>query len=117
MVPYVRAWSQARLGRPPVVPVGLDLDPACTSIACRFHAPDAHLVMSSDEPEPISFSVLLDGAAPGASHGEDVDAAGGGLLERGRLYQLVRADDSGRDRTLEIVFAEPGARAYAFTFG
>ena len=35
----------------------------------------------------------------------------------GRLYQLVRQHDAVRERTLEITFLEPGAKAYAFTFG
>jgi hypothetical protein len=33
------------------------------------------------------------------------------------MYQLVRARDGVRERTLEIVFDEPGAEAYNFTFG
>jgi hypothetical protein len=61
--------------------------------------------------------VLLDGEAPGPSHGVDVDADGNGLLEEGRLYQLIRQRDSIRERTLEVTFLEPGAEAYAFTFG
>jgi thioredoxin family protein len=39
------------------------------------------------------------------------------LLGDGRLYQLVRQHDTVRERTLEITFLEPGAEAYAFTFG
>ena len=39
------------------------------------------------------------------------------MLRDGRLYQLVREPDDIRDRTLEITFLEPGAEAYAFTFG
>jgi hypothetical protein len=35
----------------------------------------------------------------------------------GRLYQLVREHAVLRERTLEITFLEPGAEAYAFTFG
>ena len=35
----------------------------------------------------------------------------------GRLYQLVREHDAVRERTFEITFLEPGAEAYAFTFG
>ena len=62
-------------------------------------------------------SVLLDGEGPGPSHGVDVDEDGNGLLRDGRLYQLVRAQDAVRERTLEIAFLEPGAEAYAFTFG
>ena len=41
--------------------------------------------------EPIPFRVLLDGEAPGPSHGVDVDEDGNGVLRDGRLYQLVRA--------------------------
>jgi hypothetical protein len=47
----------------------------------------------------------------------DVDDEGRGMLEDGRLYQLVRAHDKIRERTLEITFLESGAEAYAFTFG
>jgi thiol-disulfide isomerase/thioredoxin len=93
------------------------LDQAGGSIAYRFHARDAHLVLSPGAPEPIPFRVLLDGEAPGPSHGVDVDHDGNGLLRDGRLYQLAREHDAVRERTLEITFLEPGAEAYAFTFG
>jgi thiol-disulfide isomerase/thioredoxin len=87
------------------------------SIAYRFHARDAHLVLSSRTREPIPFRVLLDGEVPGPSHGVDVDEGGDGVLRDGRLYQLVRQHDGVRDRTLEITFLEPGAEAFVFTFG
>jgi thiol-disulfide isomerase/thioredoxin len=87
------------------------------SIAYRFHARDAHLVLSRRSPEPITFRVLLDGEAPGQSHGVDVDEDGNGLLSAGRLYQLVRQHDKVRERTIEITFMQAGAEAYAFTFG
>jgi thiol-disulfide isomerase/thioredoxin len=93
------------------------LDQAGGSIAYRFHARDAHLVLSPGAREPIPFRVLLDGEAPGPSRGVDVDEDGNGLLREGRLYQLVREHDAVRERTLEITFHEPGAEAYAFTFG
>jgi len=67
--------------------------------------------------EPIPFRVLLDGGPPGASRGEDVDERGNGLLRDGRLYQLLREPGQVRERMLEITFLEPGAEAYAFTFG
>jgi thiol-disulfide isomerase/thioredoxin len=95
----------------------LSTDRPGAGIAFRFHARDAHLVLSSDQPGAIPFHVLLDGDAPGASHGEDVDVAGDGTLTDGRLYQLVREHETVRDRTLEITFAEPGAKAFVFTFG
>jgi thiol-disulfide isomerase/thioredoxin len=93
------------------------LDQAGGSIAYRFHARDAHLVLSPGAREPIPFRVLLDGEAPGPSHGVDVGENGDGLLRDARLYQLVREHDAVRDRTLEITFLEPGAQAYVFTFG
>ena len=93
------------------------LDQAGGSIAYRFHARDAHLVLSSGAREPIPFGVLLDGEAPGRSHGVDVGEDGRVALREGRLYQLVRVHDAVRERTLEITFLEPGAEAYVFTFG
>ena len=87
------------------------------SISCRFHARDAHLVLSPGTHDPIPFRVRLDGAAPGTNRGIDVDEDGNGVLADGRLYQLVRVVDGVRDRTLEIEFLEAGAEAYVFTFG
>jgi hypothetical protein len=74
-------------------------------------------VLSPGAGEPIPFRVLLDDKAPGPSHGVDVDDDGNGLLRDGRMYQLVREHDVVRQRTLEVTFLEPGAEAYAFTFG
>jgi thiol-disulfide isomerase/thioredoxin len=93
------------------------LEQAGGSITSRFHARDAHLVLAPGSQEPIPFRLLLDGEAPGPSAGVDVDEAGSGVLRVGRMYQLVREHDAVRDRTLEITFLEPGAEAYAFTFG
>jgi thiol-disulfide isomerase/thioredoxin len=93
------------------------LDELGGSIAFRFHARDAHLVLSPGTHDPISFRVLIDGEAPGSSHGGDVNDDGYGVLREGRLYQLVRQDGDVTDRTLEVTFDEPGAEAYVFTFG
>ena len=95
----------------------LVLERAGGSIAYRFHARDAHLVLSPGARPPIPFRVLLDGEAPGRSHGVDVDEDGNGVLRDGRLYQLVRQHDAVRERTLQITFHDPGAEAYVFTFG
>jgi thiol-disulfide isomerase/thioredoxin len=108
-------WALA--GRWTIGPENVVLDQAGGSIAIRFHARDAHLVLSRGAREPIPFRVLLDGEAPGPSHGVDVDADGNGVLRDGRMYQLVREHEAVRQRTLEITFLEPGAEAYAFTFG
>ena len=108
-------WALA--GEWTIGPENIVLDRAGGSIGFRFHARDAHLVMSPGRHEPVPFHVLLDGEPPGASHGVDTDEEGNGLLETGRMYQLVRQHDSVRDRTLEITFDGPGAEAYSFTFG
>ena len=73
-------WALAgewTIGRENVV-----LDQAGGSIAYRFHARDAHLVLSAGAREPIPFRVLLDGEAPGPSHGVDVDEDGNGAAPR-----------------------------------
>ena len=93
------------------------LERAGGGIGFRFHARDAHLVISPGARGPIPFRVRLDGEAPGASHGVDVDEHGDGVLGDGRMYQLVRQHGAVRDRTLEITFEAPGAEAYSFTFG
>jgi hypothetical protein len=98
-------------------PESVVLEQAGGSIAFRFAARDAHLVLSRGAPEPIPFRVLIDGEAPGRSHGVDIDEDGNGVVRDGRLYQLVRQHDAVRDRTLEISFLQPGAKAYSFTFG
>jgi hypothetical protein len=111
----VRNWALAgewTIGRENVA-----LAKAGGSIAYRFHARDAHLVLSPGARERIPFRILLDGEAPGQSHGVDLDEDGNGLLREGRLYQLVREHDAVRERTLQITFLEPGAEAYVFTFG
>ena len=111
----VNHWALAgdwTIGREDVV-----LHQAGGSIAYRFHARDAHLVLSPGARKPIPFRLLCDGNAPGPSHGIDVDEDGNGVLREGRLYQLVRQHDAVSDRTLQVTFLEPGAKAYAFTFG
>jgi SAM-dependent methyltransferase len=87
------------------------------TIAYRFQARDANLVMSGGAGAPIPFRVLVDGQPPGPSRGVDTDADGNGLLIDGRLYQLVRDQGAVLERTLEITFGQPGAQAYVFTFG
>ena len=87
-------------------------------IAYRFHARDLHLVMGpSVQGRPVRFRVTIDGAPPGADHGVDVDPQGRGSVQEPRMYQLVRQTRPVADRTFEIEFLDPGARAYVFTFG
>jgi hypothetical protein len=82
-----------------------------------FEARDAHLVLSRGGHEPIPFRIQLDGEDPGDAHGDDVAPDGNGVLDHGRLYQLIRQPRDVRARTLTITFADSGAEAYVFTFG
>jgi thiol-disulfide isomerase/thioredoxin len=87
------------------------------SIAFRYHARDANLVLSAGSRDPIPFRVLVDGQGPGRLHGVDVDEDGNGVLHAGRMYQLVREPGRVRERTVQVTFREAGAEAYVFTFG
>ncbi|VVE88693.1 cytochrome c biogenesis protein DipZ [Pandoraea bronchicola] len=91
---------------------------AGASIVYRFHARDLHLVLGPDASgKPVRFRVTVDGQTPGDAHGSDVAADGTGMVTSQRLYQLVRQSGDVRDRTFAIEFLDPGASAYAFTFG
>jgi Thioredoxin like C-terminal domain len=94
-----------------------ELDRADGTITFRFHARDAHIVLSPGTRGPIPFRLVIDGEPPGPSHGVDVDDDGNGVLRDARMYQLVRQHGTVQARTLKTTFLEPGAEAYAFTFG
>jgi thiol-disulfide isomerase/thioredoxin len=111
----VNTWALA--GRWTIGSECVVLDEPGGGIALRFHARDAHLVLFSRADGSIPFRVRLDGAAPGASHGVDVDEDGRGELVDGRLHQLVRQEGAVRERTLEITFERAGVEAYVVTFG
>jgi hypothetical protein len=94
------------------------LDNAGGSIAYRFSARDLHLVLGPQtNGQPIRFRVTVDGKAPGRNHGADIDADGNGQITTTKLYQLVRQAGVVEARNFEIRFLDPGAVAYAFTFG
>ncbi|MFG1622491.1 redoxin domain-containing protein [Kribbella sp. NPDC049227] len=109
--------SWALGGRWTVRPEFVVLDEPGGSVAFRFQARDAHLVLAPGASDAVPFRVLLDGEAPGRSHGVDVDEDGNGVLREGRMYQLVRQYDAVLERTVEIRFDEAGVEAYVFTFG
>jgi cytochrome c biogenesis protein CcdA/thiol-disulfide isomerase/thioredoxin len=90
---------------------------AGSKIHYRFHARDLHLVLGSATGEPVHFRVTLDGQAPGQDAGIDIKSDGTGVVTGQRLYQLVRQKDAVRDRNFTITFLDPGAEAFAFTFG
>ena len=97
---------------------GIVLNKANGRIAYRFHARDLHLVMGPlARGASVRFRVLIDGQSPGAAHGLDVDAQGNGTITEQRMYQLIRQPQPIADRQFEIEFLDPGAEAFAFTFG
>jgi thiol-disulfide isomerase/thioredoxin len=101
-----------------VKPQAIVLNQADGRIVYRFHARDLHLVMGPTAPgTPVRFRVLLDEQPPGDAHGTDVDDQGNGTVNEPRLYQLIRQPGPVTERTFQITFLDPGAQAYAFTFG
>ena len=63
--------------------------------------------------ESLRFRVTLDGAAPGADHGSDIDAQGNGVIREQRLYQLIRQSGKITVHTFRIEFLDAGAQAFA----
>jgi hypothetical protein len=87
-------------------------------IVLRFHARDLHLVMGpAVRGQSVRFRVRLDGQPPGLAQGLDVDVQGSGVVAEQRLYQLIRQPGPIAERQFEIEFLDPGAEAFAFTFG
>ena len=89
-----------------------------SGIAHQFRARDLHLVMGPGmDKRPVRIKVTIDGRAPGADHGADIDADGNGVVTATRLYQLIRQSGTVQPRRFEIRFLDSGAEVYAFTFG
>ncbi|HZV19813.1 MAG TPA: cytochrome c biogenesis protein DipZ [Sphingobium sp.] len=87
-------------------------------ILYQFRARDLHLVMGpGKDGRPVRFRVTIDGRAPGADAGVDVDAAGNGTVDSQRLYQLVRLQQAGDEHLFTIEFLDPAVEAFSFTFG
>jgi cytochrome c biogenesis protein CcdA/thiol-disulfide isomerase/thioredoxin len=87
------------------------------AISYRFQGRDLHLVLGTPDGKPVRFRVTLDGGAPGADHGTDIDAQGNGMIREQRLYQLIRQSGKIGVHTFRIEFLDAGAEAFAFTFG
>lgn len=87
------------------------------AISYRFQGRDLHLVLGSRNGKPVRFRVTLDGVAPGADHGMDIDAQGNGVIREQRLYQLIRQSGKIENYTFRIEFLDADAEAFAFTFG
>jgi cytochrome c biogenesis protein CcdA/thiol-disulfide isomerase/thioredoxin len=94
------------------------LSKAPGKIVFRFFARDLHLVLGpGSDGKPVRYRVTLDDAAPAANHGADTDSNGAGVIDRQRLYQLIRQSGDVREHVFTIEFLDPGVQAYSFTFG
>ena len=87
------------------------------AISFRFRGRDLHLVLGARNDKPVRFRVTLDGAAPGADHGADIDAQGNGAIREQRLYQLIRQSGQIAVHTFRVEFLDADAEVFAFTFG
>jgi hypothetical protein len=84
----------------------------------RFHARDLHLIMGPGVAgQTIKFRVLIDGKAPAASHGLDIDSNGNGVVTEQRMYQLIRQQGPITDHEFQIEFFDTGVEVFDFTFG
>ena len=84
----------------------------------RFHARGLHVVMGPAAPKTlVQFRILIDGQAPHAANGVDVDDQGNGTITVPRRYQLIRQPTPIPDRQFEIQCLNAGAKAFSFTFG
>jgi len=105
-------------GRWTVGPEQARLDAPGGRIVYRFQARDLHLVLGPGvQGRPVRFRITIDGKAPGADHGVDVDEAGDGIVTSQRLHQLVRLKGPPWQRVFTIEFLDAGVDAYSFTFG
>ena len=136
-LPYIRAWA-ARYKDKGLVVIGVStqlnqwaldgdwtlreeaatLNKAGGWITYHFHARDVNLIMGPAKPgDPVRFRVLIDGHAPGAAHGIDVDEQGNGKCGEQGMYQLIRQPGPIINRDFTIEFLDPGVEAFDFTFG
>ena len=87
-------------------------------LSFRFHARDVHLVLGPREPGWRCRSRCYSTASrPETRTGSTSTRTAAARLAEQRLHQLIRQPGRIEDRTLELVFPEPGAEAYCFTFG
>jgi hypothetical protein len=97
---------------------GIVLNEPKGRIELAFHARDVHLVMGpATRGTAVPFRVSLDGRPLGDAAGSDADAEGAGVVSQQRMHQLVRQPEPILDRVFSIEFLDPGAEAFAFTFG
>ena len=94
--------------------LNLVMGPPGAARAAAHPADAAHSAGAADPPDaarPVRFRVLIDGEAPGAAHGADIDARGEGILDRQRMYQLIRQPGPVQTHDFTIEFSDEIGRA------
>jgi hypothetical protein len=85
-------------------------------IILSFTAGEVNLVMQPGASGSAAVTVLLDGKPVGEARGTDVGADSVARFDRSGMLRMV-AGASRRRHVLTLVSADPGLRAFVFTFG
>jgi cytochrome c biogenesis protein CcdA/thiol-disulfide isomerase/thioredoxin len=89
---------------------------ASSTVSYIFTAANMYLVAESANGSPVRARVMLDGQPiPAAVAGDDVKD-GILMVNASRLYSLYKNQLPGRHR-IDIIWSDPGAKLYTFTFG
>jgi thiol-disulfide isomerase/thioredoxin len=94
----------------------VELGKGTGKIVLPFTAGEVNLVMHPGRSGTAAVTVLLDGKLVGDVRGADVGTDGVARFEGPRMIRLV-AGASRQRHVLTLVTSDPGARAFAFTFG
>jgi hypothetical protein len=94
----------------------LELRKGIGKIILPFTAGEVNVVMEPGPSRYAAVTVLLDGKPVGEARGADVGADGVARFDRSGMLRLV-AGASRRRHVLTLVAADPGVRAFVFTFG
>jgi hypothetical protein len=85
-------------------------------IILPFTAGEVNVVMEPGVSGKAAVTVLLDGKPVGDARGADVGTDGVARFDRSGMLRLVAGASKGR-HVLTLVSADPGLRAFVFTFG
>jgi hypothetical protein len=94
----------------------LELRKGTGKIILPFTAGEVNLVMEPGPSGTAAVTVLLDGKPVGEARGVDVGTDGVARFDRSGMLRLVAGASRGR-HVLTLVAADPGVRAFVFTFG
>ena len=94
----------------------LELRKGSGKIILPFTAGEVNVVMEPGASGKAAVTVLLDGKPVGEARGADVGTDGVARFDRSGMLRLVARASRGR-HLLTLVVADPGLRAFVFTFG